>query len=202
MRSAEFKQFEYLHSKAERLLDLRLGGEMAKGLRSVARLTEAKFRLPSISDPLDVAVRSFFGMGPDELFVILDDALCESVLVLGVTGLEVYLRQVGEHIQKKKLGLLESIPALQVWSKATHIDPFQAISRNELNQAFQWRHVIVHAGGKVDSKAIDNGLKNVREGDQARDKLTPHYTSQLLTVTKSVAESVDRQYLQLMRLET
>lgn len=202
MRSAEFEQFEYLHSKAEKLLDLRLGGEVAKGVRSVTRLAEAKLKLPSISDQFDAAVRLFFGMGPDQLFVILDDALCESVLILGVTALEVYLRQVGEHLGKKKLGPLESIPVLERWSKATDIDAFQAVSKNELNQTFQWRHVIVHSGGKVNSKAIDKGLKNVREGDQARDKLTPRYTSQLLTVIKSVAESVDRQYSQLKQHRT
>jgi len=202
MRSAEFKQFEYLHSKAEKLLDLRLGGGVVKGLRNVARLTEIKLGLPSISDPLDAALRSFFGMGPDQLFVILDEALCESVLVLGVTALEVYLRQVGEHLGKKKPGLLESIPALERWSKTTDIDPFQAASKDDLNQAFQWRHVIVHSGGEVDSKAIENGLKNVREGDQARDKLSPHYTSRLLRVIKSVAGSVDGQYSQLRQLGT
>ena len=121
MGSAEFEQFEYLHSKAEKLLDLRLGGEVAKGIRSVTQLAEAKLKLPSISDPFDAAVRLFFRMGPDQLFVILDNALCESVLILGVTALEVYLRQVGEHLGKKKLGLLESIPALEMWSKGHRI---------------------------------------------------------------------------------
>ena len=65
MGSTEFKQFEYLGSKAEKLLELRLGGEAAKALRNVARLAEAKLRLPPISDQLDAAVRSFFGIGPD-----------------------------------------------------------------------------------------------------------------------------------------
>ena len=54
----------------------------------------------------------------------------------------------------------------------------------------------------MDSKAIDKGLSNVRDGDQARDKLTPRYTSQLLRVIKSVAEYVDRQYSELIRLRT
>jgi len=202
MTSAEFEQFEYLFSKAEKLLDLRLGGEAVKGVRGVTRLVEAKLNLPSISDQFDAAVRSFFGMRPDQLSVILDEALCESVLVLGVTALEVYLRQVREHLGKRNLGLLENISALKAWSKATGIDPFRAVSGDELNQAFQWRHIIVHSGGKVDSKAMANGLKNVKEGDQARNKLTPSYTSDLLTVIKSVAESVDRQYSELQRLGT
>ncbi len=190
----EFEQFEYLFSKAEKLLDLRLGGEAVKGARSTVQRIEAKLNLPSMSDVLDTAVKSFSGMGPEQLSVILDEALCESVLVLGVTALEVYLRQVCEHLEKKESGLLENIPALDRWSKATGIDPFQTVPRNELNQAYQWRHVIVHSGGTVDIKAIRNGLTNAREGDRAKDKLTPLYTSDLLRAIRSVAESVDRQY--------
>lgn len=45
--------------------------------------------------------------------------------------------------------------------------------------------------------AIDQGLKNVTEGQQAHDKLTPRYTLQLLRFIESVAESVDRQCSQL-----
>jgi hypothetical protein len=198
MSSPEFENFEYLFIKAEKLLALRKGGEIVKRFRDMAPYLAQYLddkQPPPMSELLDSFVKKFFGMGLDALSVTLDVALCESALVLGVTALEVYLRDVYKHKLKKECKrLLETIPRLEEWSNATGINPFKLISSDKLNQVLQWRHVIAHSGGMVDRVAIDGKLMGVVEGDQARDKLTPDYTSNLLGMIKSVAESVEKQY--------
>ncbi|MDO8532344.1 MAG: hypothetical protein Q7T26_09330 [Dehalococcoidia bacterium] len=175
-------EFDYVLGKARALLQLR---EIAEKRRPIENATNL---LPPLPPPLNE-----FKAMIDKWATTVDDVLCEMVIVIAVTALEIYLE--GVYQQKKgdwKKGKLENIGRLNQWSKELGLNLFGDVKEGSLREVFEIRHAIVHRGGRLDQKAVE-GLKMGKLGQEVKEFLTEQRTQEMLAQISRLVESIERQ---------